>query len=42
MSNRTLSNLLDMDEEEVFELIDEEYGLSEKQEALYGLMDERN
>lgn len=29
-----LSALLEMSDEEVFELVDEEYGLSEKQEAL--------
>ena len=29
-----LNALLEMSDEEVFELVDEEYGLSEKQEAL--------
>lgn len=40
MSNPTLSDLLDMEDEEVFELIDEEYGLLEKQGVLYELIDE--
>lgn len=40
MSNPSLSTLLDMDEEEVFMLVDEEYGLSEKQKALNQLLDE--
>lgn len=30
----SLNPLLEMSDEEVFELVDEEYGLSEKQEAL--------
>lgn len=40
MSNPTLSDLLDVDDEEVSELIDEAYGLSKKQGVLYELMDE--
>lgn len=33
-----LSSLLEMSDEEVFELVDEEYKLSEKQAALYEIM----
>lgn len=35
-----LSTLLDMSDEEVFELVDKEYGLSEKQEALNKMLHE--
>lgn len=34
----SLNDLLDMNDEEVFELIDEEYELSKKQAALYEIM----
>lgn len=34
----SLSDLLEMNDEEVFELVDEEYELSKKQAALYEIM----
>lgn len=36
----SLSDLLEMDDEEVFELINEEYELSKKQTALYNIMND--
>ena len=38
MSNSFLGDLLEMDDEEVFKLVDEQYGLSERQEALNGII----
>lgn len=36
----SLSDLLEMDDEEVFELINEEYELSKKQTALYNIIND--
>lgn len=40
MSNSFLSDLLEMDDEEVFRLVDAEYGLSETQKALHEIIEQ--